>query len=83
MKRSMLTFLKGSLSILVALMFFVTVSGCGKEEGAMEKAGKKVDESIGAAKDTMKEADKKVEKSIDKAKDSMEDAAHKAKENNK
>ena len=46
MKRSMVTFLKGILSVIVALVFFVTVSGCQKEEGTMEKAGKKVDESV-------------------------------------
>ena len=82
MKRSMVTFLKGILSVIVALVFFVTVSGCQKEEGPMEKAGKKVDEGIGAAKDTMKKADKKIDESIDKAKEAMDDAAQKAKEKN-
>ena len=80
MKRSMVTFLKGILSVIFALVFFVTVSGCQKEEGTMEKAGKKADEGIGEAKDTMKKADKKVDESIDKAKDAMDDAAQKAKE---
>jgi uncharacterized protein YjbJ (UPF0337 family) len=83
MKRSMVTFLKGILSVIVALLFFVTVSGCQKEEGTMEKAGKKVDEGIGEAKDTMKKADKKIDESIDKAKDAMNDAAQKAEEKNK
>lgn len=82
MKRSMITFLKRILSVIVALVFFVTVSGCQKEEGTMEKAGKKVDEGIGAAKDTMKKADKKIDESIDKAKEAMDDAAQKAKEKN-
>ena len=59
MKRSMVTFLKGILSVIVALVFFVTVSGCQKEEGTMEKAGKKVDESIEETKDTMKKAGRK------------------------
>ena len=80
MKRSMVTFLKGILSVIVALVFFVTVSGCQKEEGTMEKAGKKVDENIEAAKDTMEKADKKIDEGIDKAKDAMDDAAQKAKE---
>ena len=83
MKRSMVTFLKGILSVIVALVFFVTVSGCQKEEGTMEKAGKKVDEGIGEAKDTMKKADKKIDESIDKAKDAMNDAAQKAEEKKK
>ena len=51
MKRSMVTFLKGILSVIVALLFFVTVSGCQKEEGTMEKAGKK-ERRHGEAKDT-------------------------------
>jgi len=83
MKRSMVTFLKGILSVIVALGFFVTVSGCQKEEGTMEKAGKKVDESIGEAKDAMKKADKKIDESIDNAKQAMEDAAEKASDKNK
>jgi len=76
----MATFLQGILSVMVALVFFFTVSGCQKQEGAMEKAGKKVDESIGEAKDTMKKAGEEVDKGIDKAKDAMEDGAQKAKE---
>ncbi|MCX5903239.1 MAG: hypothetical protein NTV89_07150 [Proteobacteria bacterium] len=83
MKRSMVTFLKGMLSVIVALLFFVTVSGCQKEEGTMEKAGKKVDEGIGEAKDTMKKADKKIDESIDKAKQAMDAAAEKARDKNK
>jgi hypothetical protein len=83
MKRSMITFLKGIFSVIVALIFFVTVSGCQKEEGTMEKAGKKVDENIEAAKDTMKKADKKIDEGIDKAKQAMDDAAQKAEEKSK
>jgi hypothetical protein len=80
MKRSIITFLKGLLCVIVATVFFVSVSGCQKEEGTMEKAGKKVDEGIQETKDTMKKADKKIDESIDKAKDAMDDAAQKAKE---
>jgi hypothetical protein len=83
MKRSMVIFLKGILSVIVALVFFVTISGCQKEKGTMEKAGKKVDEGIGEAKDTMKKAGEKVDEGIDKAKETMDDAAEKAKEQNK
>ncbi len=61
MKRSMVTFLKGILSVIVALVFFVTVSGCQKEEGTMEKAGKKVDESVDKAKNAMDDAAQKAE----------------------
>ena len=61
MKRSMVTFLKGILSVIVALVFFVTVSGCQKEEGTMEKAGKKVDQSVDKAKNAMDDAAQKAE----------------------
>ena len=61
MKRSMVTFLTGILSVIVALMFFVTVSGCQKQEGTMEKAGKKVDESVEKTKDAMHDAAQKAE----------------------
>jgi hypothetical protein len=57
----MVTFLKGILSVIVALLFFVTVSGCQKEEGTMEKAGKKVDESVDKAKNAMDDAAQKAE----------------------
>jgi len=83
MKRSMVTFLKGIFPVIVALLFFVTVSGCQRQEGTMEKAGKKVDEGIGEAKDTMKKAGEKVDESVDKAKNAMDDAAQKAEEKNK
>jgi hypothetical protein len=59
MKRSMVTFLKGILPVIVALLFFVTVSGCQKQEGTMEKAGKKVDQSVDKAKDSMDDAAQK------------------------
>jgi len=61
MKRSMVTFLKGILSVIVALVFFVTISGCQKEEGTMEKAGKKVDQSVDKAKNAMDDAAQKAE----------------------
>ena len=80
MKRSMVTFLKGILSVMVALVFFVTIAGCQKEEGTMEKAGKKVDESVEKTKDAMEKAGEKVGEGIDKAKDTMDEAAQKAKE---
>jgi hypothetical protein len=80
MKRSTVTVLTGILCVIVALIFFVTVSSCQKQEGTMEKAGKKVDESVEAAKDTAAKADKKIDESIDKAKEAMQDTAQKAEE---
>jgi hypothetical protein len=61
MKRSMVTFLKGIFPVIVALVFFVTVSGCQKEEGTMEKAGKKVDQSVDKAKNAMDDVAQKAE----------------------
>jgi len=61
MKRSMVTVLTGILSVIVALIFFVTVSSCQKQEGTMEKAGKKVDESVEKTKDAMHDAAQKAE----------------------
>jgi hypothetical protein len=61
MKRSIVTFLTGILSLIVALVFFVTVSGCQKQEGTMEKTGKKIDESIDKAKETMQDTAQKAE----------------------
>jgi hypothetical protein len=80
MKRSMVTFLKSIISVIVALIFFVTVSGCQKEEGTMEKAGKKVDESVDKTKDAMEKAGEKIGESVDKAKDAMDNTAQKAKQ---
>jgi len=80
MKRLMATFLTGILSVIVALVFFVTVSGCQKEEGTMEKAGKKVDEGIENTKNAMKQAGEKMSEGVDKAEDAMENAAQKAEE---
>jgi hypothetical protein len=80
MKRSMVTFLTGILSVIVALVFFFTVSGCQKQEGTMEKAGKKVDEGIEKTKEAMKKTGEKVGEGVDKVEDAMENAAHKVEE---
>jgi len=80
MKRSMVTFLTGIFSVIVALIFFVTVSSCQKQEGAMEKAGKKVDEGIGEVKDSMKKTGEKVSEGVENTKEAMQDAAQEAEE---
>lgn len=83
MKRSMVTFLKGILSVIVALVFFVIVSGCQKQEGTMEKAGKKVDEGIEKTQEAMKKAGEKVGEGVEKTKEAMHDAAQRAEEKTK
>jgi hyperosmotically inducible protein len=80
MKRSMVTFLTGILSVIVALVFFFTVSSCQKQEGTMEKAGKKVDESVEKTKDAMKQAGEKMSEGAEKTKEAMHDTAQKAEE---
>ena len=52
MKKIMLTFLKLLSFLIIALVFFVSVSDCQSQEGIMEKAGKKIGEAIEAPKDT-------------------------------
>ena len=66
MKKSILTFLKGIVSVAAVLVFVIAISGCQKEEGAMEKAGKKVDEAVEKAGEKVKEGAEKVEEKVKK-----------------
>lgn len=77
MKKSFVAFLKGIVSVIVVLVFVVAVSGCQKEEGPMEKAGKKVDEGIQATTDAAKKAGEKVSEGAEKTKEAVKDAAEK------
>jgi ABC-type Na+ efflux pump permease subunit len=77
MKKSFVAFLKGIVSVMVVLVFVVAVSGCQKEEGPMEKAGKKVDEGIQATTDAAKKAGEKVSEGAEKTKEAVKDAAEK------
>lgn len=77
MKKSFVAFLKGIVSVIVVLVFVVAVSGCQKEEGPMEKGGKKVDEGIQATTDAAKKAGEKVSEGAEKTKEAVKDAAEK------
>jgi hypothetical protein len=77
MKKSFVAFLKGIVSVMVVLVFVVAVSGCQKEEGPMEKAGKKVDEGIQATTDAAKKAGEKVSEGAEKTKEAVKDVAEK------
>jgi hypothetical protein len=77
MKKSFVAFLKGIVSVIVVLVFVVAVSGCQKEEGPMEKAGKKVDEGIQATTDAAKKAGEKVSEGAEKTKEAVKGAAEK------
>ena len=80
MKRLIAAFLKGIMPVMVALVFVIAVSGCQKQEGPMEKAGKKADEGIEATKDAMKEAGEKVKEGAEATKEAVKDAAENVKE---
>ena len=75
MKNSFVAFLKGLVLVMAVLVFVVGVSGCQKQEGPMEKAGKKVDESVEATKDSMKKAGQKVSEGAKQTKEAVKNAA--------
>ena len=79
MKKSLTAFLKGIVSVIAVLVFVIGVSSCQKQEGPMEKAGKKVDESIEATKKALKETGEKIGKESEKTKEAVKDAVEKAK----
>ena len=83
MKKSMVTFVKSIIPLIVALVFVVAVSGCQRQEGTMEKVGKKVDESVEKTQEAMKQAGEKVGEGVDKTKEAMHDATQKAEEKTK
>jgi gas vesicle protein len=76
MKKTVLVWMKG-LFVTVVLGSFVVVSGCQKEEGAMEKAGKQADKGIAATIDAVKQTGKKVGESIDATQNAMKQAGEK------
>ena len=81
MKKAILSFMKMMVPIVVALIFVVSVSGCQKkEEGAMEKVGKEIDQSVETAKDTAKEAGQAVKEGADKTKEAVKEGTDKTKE---
>lgn len=71
MKRSIVALLQGVFLVMVVLVFVVGISGCQKQEGSMEKAGKKADEAVGATKAAMDKAEKKVGEGAEAAKDAV------------
>lgn len=80
MKKLIAAWFKRIIPAIVILAFFVGVSGCQKQEGPMEKAGKKADEGIEATKDAMKEAGEKVKEGAEATKQAVKDAAEKVEE---
>ena len=83
MKRSIAVFSKGIIPVMVALVFVVAVSGCQRQEGkegTMEKAGKKIDESVDATKKAMDKAGEKVSEGVEATKDTMKQVGEKVSE---
>jgi hyperosmotically inducible protein len=60
--------------LLVLSLAAATVVGACDEEGAAEKAGKKVDEAAESARDTAKEAAEGAEKVLKEAEEKAKDA---------
>ncbi len=59
-------FWKSLASGVIALSILVGVSGCQKEEGPAEKAGKKLDEAMEQAGQKLEEAGDKVKEATEK-----------------
>jgi len=78
MKRTIVSFLKVFCAVFIALVFVVSVSGCAKEEGPMEKAGKKVDEAVDATKETATKTGEAVKEGAVKTKEAVKEGAEKA-----
>ena len=66
MKRSAVVFLKGIIPVIVALLFVVSVSGCQKEKGSMEKVKEGAEKTVEATKETMKKAGETVKEGAEK-----------------
>lgn len=77
MKKTIKPFLKMFVVVCVALVFAIFVSGCAKEEGPMEKAGKKIDQAVETAKEKVDDTAKEVKEGADKTKEAVKDAVKK------
>ena len=80
MKKSVLAFLKGIVAIVAVLVFVVVISGCSKDEGALEKAGEKADKAIEETTKAAEKAGEKVGEGAEAAKDAVQKAGEKVKE---
>jgi gas vesicle protein len=80
MKKRTAGYLKQFISCLAITLFLVGVSGCKNEKGPMEKAGKEIDKSIEATKDTMKDAGETIQKGAEQTAQAAKDAAEKVEE---
>jgi hyperosmotically inducible protein len=77
MRKSVAALLKGIFSVMVVLVFVIGVSGCQKQEGPIEEAGKKADKAVEATKGAVEEAGKKIEEGAEATKEAVEKAGEK------
>ncbi|MBA4419306.1 MAG: hypothetical protein C0392_15590 [Syntrophus sp. (in: bacteria)] len=77
MKKSILLFLKGIVSVAAVLVFVIAISGCQKEEGVMEKAGKKVDKALEKTGEKVKEGAEKTGDAVKKGAEKVEEKVKK------
>ena len=61
--------LKKSIVLLFAGLILVGISGCEKEEGAMEKAGKSIDQATTEAGESLDQASESVKETYEDTKD--------------
>ncbi len=80
MKKRILSFLKVFVALCVVVVFVVSVSGCAKEEGPMEKVGKQIDQAVDTAKDKVDQAAKDVKEGVDKTTEAVKEGAEKTKD---
>ena len=80
MKESIVAFLKGIVSVFAVLVFVIAISGCQKEEGAMEKAGKEIDKGANATKGAVEKAGEKVSEGAEKTGEAVKKGAEKVEE---
>ena len=78
MKKSGVKFLKGIISVVAVLVFVVVISGCSKEEGALEKAGEKADKAIEETTKAAEKAGEKVGEKVSEGTEAAKDAVQKA-----
>jgi hypothetical protein len=78
MKKSILVFLKGIVSVAAVLVFVIAISGCQKEEGTMEKAGEKIDKAVEKAGEKVGEGAEAAKEGVEKAGEKVKEGAEKA-----
>ena len=69
MTKPTVAFFKNIFPVIIALVFYVAVSGCQKEEGTMENAGKKIDQGIEKTAEVIKQAGEKIGEGTEAVKD--------------